>query len=71
MNAATVSRNLALLHLATGAALLAVAVACGPKVARVTLTVDELRTLEACVIGADEQVERQNCVERFIPPAGR
>lgn len=46
-----------------------VAAGCGPKGVR--LTIPELRALEQCVIEAEDQVERQNCVERYIPPAGR
>lgn len=52
--------------------LLALAVsapACGPK--RVRLTIGELRDLEACVLDAEDQVARQNCVERFIPTEDR
>ncbi len=31
------------------------------------LSLSELRDMEQCVIAADDQVERQNCVERYIP----
>lgn len=51
----------------TAAALLLLAAAasgCGPKTVR--LTVPQLRDLEACVLQED-QVERQNCVERLMP----
>lgn len=33
----------------------------------VPLTIEQIRELETCVIQADDQVERQNCVERLIP----
>ncbi len=41
----------------------------GPR--HVRLSFDDLRTLETCVIEADDQVERQNCVERLIPKNAR
>jgi len=31
------------------------------------LSIQQLRDLEQCVIDAEDQVERQNCVEQFIP----
>lgn len=40
-------------------------VACGPKT--VKLTVPQIQELEQCVMDAEEQVERQNCVERLAP----
>lgn len=36
----------------------------------VTLTVEQLRDLEQCVL-QDDQVERQNCVERLMPKGAR
>lgn len=50
-------------------ALLVSAPGCGPK--RVRMTIPELRALEQCVIDAEDQVERQNCVERLIPREDR
>ncbi len=41
----------------------------GPR--HVRLSFDELRTLEQCVLDADDQVDRQNCVERLIPQKAR
>ena len=41
---------------------------CGPV--RVKLTLEQLRDLETCVL-QDDQVERQNCVERLITRAER
>jgi len=43
-------------------------VGCGPKSIR--LTVPQLRDLELCVLQED-QVERQNCVERLFPKGER
>ena len=50
-------------------ALAVTAPACGPT--RVKLTIPQLRDLEACVVEAEEQVARQNCVERLLPPGER
>lgn len=43
-------------------------IGCGPKSVR--LTVPQLRDLEACVLQED-QIERQNCVERLFPKGER
>lgn len=45
-----------------------VAGGCGPK--HVELTLPQLRDLEACVL-QDDQVARQNCVERLFPKGER
>lgn len=47
-------------------ALAILAPGCGARSGR-HLSLEELRTLEACVIAADDPVERQNCVERLLP----
>jgi hypothetical protein len=58
--------RLGIVLLILGLCVLLFAISCGPK--RVKLTIPELRDLEACVINAnDDQVARQNCVERLIP----
>jgi len=53
------------------ALLLAAALASGCGQKSVRLTLPELRELETCVIQADDQVERQNCVERLFPKGER
>jgi hypothetical protein len=45
-----------------------VLIGCGPRT--VKLTVPQLRDLEQCVLQED-QVERQNCVERLLPKGER
>lgn len=40
---------------------------CAPRGTTVHLTLSQLHDLETCVIAADDQVERQNCVERLYP----
>jgi len=49
-------------------AVLVSAPGCGPRSVR--LTVPELKDLEACVLQED-QVARQNCVERLFPKGER
>lgn len=47
------------------AVILAAAGCTGPR--HVKLTIEQLHDVERCVVDADDQVERQNCVERLLP----